>query len=131
MNKCRNKPVVTPDGIEHASKREANRWLELKLMERAGEIRDLERQVVFNLIPRQVVVYPRFGAGGKRLKDGERVIERGVDYIADFVYHDCRTGKKVVEDTKGFRDTSSAVYAKYVIKRKLMLWIYGIRIKEV
>jgi hypothetical protein len=131
MNKCKNKPVVTPDGIKHASKREANRWMELLIMERAGEIWGLDRQVVFPLIPKQVETYPRFGAGGKRLKDGERVIERGVDYIADFVYHDCRTGKKVVEDTKGFRGTSSAVYAKFVIKRKLMLWIYGIRIKEV
>lgn len=57
-------------------------------------------------------------------------IERGVGYIADFAYK-TRDGATVVEDVKGYRDPSSAPYAKYVIKRKLMLWKYGIKIKEV
>ena len=52
-----------------------------------------------------------------------------VVYIADFVYQ--KDGQTVVEDVKGFRDPSSATYAKFVLKRKMMLWIHGIRIKEI
>ena len=130
-NKCGNKEFTTPDGIKHASKREAFRWLELRMLEKEGKIKGLRRQVTYELMPSQVEHFPRYGAKGQRLKDGIRVIERGVNYIADFVYEDSHTGETVVEDAKGFRDPSSAVYAKYVIKRKMMLWIHGVRIKEV
>ena len=104
MNKYHNRKVITSDGIEHDSQREANRWCELKLLERAGQIQDLQRQVKFELIPKQ---------------QGERA----VNYIADFVYTE--NGKKVVEDTKGMKTKD------YIIKRKLMLYIHHIRIKEV
>lgn len=60
-----------------------------------------------------------------------KVIERECAYYADFVYIDCDSGELVVEDVKGYRDPASAAYAKYTIKRKLMLQIYGIRIKEI
>jgi hypothetical protein len=120
---------VTVNGETYDSKREYERWCELRILERAGFITELKRQVEYELIPKQVEVYERYGKNGKRLKDGVRVLEREVKYIADFEY--IRNGKKVVEDAKGYRDPSSAAYAKFVIKRKLMLWLKGIRIIEV
>ena len=99
------------DGIVFDSGREARRYSQLKLMERAGEIRDLKLQVKYNLIPRQ------------NKPDG-KIIERPVDYIADFVYKDA-AGNTVVEDAKG-RKTK-----EYIIKRKLMLYVHGIRVQEV
>ena len=104
---------TTIDGIMFASKHEATRYCELKHMERAHLISDLQLQRVFTLI------------GEQRDKDG-KIIERPVKYIADFCYKN-EKGETVVEDTK-----SPATRTKeYVIKRKLMLSIYGIRIHEV
>ena len=99
----------TKDG---ASGRERTRAKELELMERAGMIKDLRKQVKFLLIPSQYE-----GTGKKR-----RCVERSVSYIADFVYTD--NGITIVEDSKGYRTKD------YIIKRKLMLYIHGIRIKE-
>lgn len=102
---------TTIDGITFDSAKEAQRWQELKLLERAGQIFELQRQVPFVLIPKQV-------------RDG-KVIERPVVYKADFVYTE--NGEDVVEDVK-----SPATKTKeYVIKRKLLLWQFGIRIREV
>jgi hypothetical protein len=95
----------------HDSKKEYYRACELRLMLRDGLIKDLQEQVRYELIPAQ------------RGADG-RVVERACDYVADFVYVDCETGETVVEDSKGFRTP------EYRIKRKLMLWRHGIRIKE-
>ena len=129
-NKYHNKKTYTSDGILHDSKREANRWLELCLLHRAGKIRDLDRQVRFELIPAQYEeVYtgeyyqrgPRKGEPKKKLV----CIEQSVTYVADFVYIDNDTGEKVVEDAKGERTK------EYIIKRKLMLYLKGIRIKEI
>ena len=103
MNKYGNKRVVV-DGIRFDSKREAARWQELKLLERAGEIKGLERQVEYELIPKQ---------------PGERAVK----YIADFRYID-HDGKTVVEDTKGVKTPV------YILKRKLLLWVHGIRVVE-
>jgi hypothetical protein len=103
MSKYGNVKTITSDGIKHDSIKEANRWCELKLLERVGKIRLLQRQVKYILIPKQ---------------EGERE----VCYIADFVYQE--DGKLVVEDVKGKRTK------EYIIKRKLMLWIHGIKIKE-
>ena len=100
---------ITRDGMTFDSVKEYRRFCELRLLERAGAITELERQVKFELIPSQRI------AG--------KVVERACAYIADFVYME--NGKKVVEDTKGFRTPD------YIIKRKLMLWVHGIRIKEV
>ena len=105
MNKYRNRKTEI-DGIVFDSKREAQRYAELQLLQRAGKIRDLSMQVEFELIPKQ---------------DGERACE----YKADFVYHMADTGKMVVEDVKGKRTR------EYIIKRKLMLWRHGIKIVEV
>lgn len=113
------------------SRKEERRYQELRLMERAGEIDNLRTQVKFVLIPAQREesrdVYTRGPQKGKH-KPG-RVIEHEVSYYADFVYHDINTDREVVEDVKGYRD--GAAYKIFVLKRKLMLWRYGIKIKEV
>lgn len=106
-----NNKKITVDGQIFDSKKEANRYKELLLLEKAGEIYDLRRQVKFKLIPTQ------------RDEVTGEVVERECSYKADFVYEE--DGKTVVEDVKGFRTK------EYIIKRKLMLWRYGIRIMEV
>lgn len=92
------------------SKKERDRATQLKFMKLAGEISDLREQVKYELIPSQKI-------------DG-KVVEKPCAYIADFVYKD-KDGNEVVEDTKGFRTS------EYIIKRKLMLHVHGIKIKEV
>ena len=121
-NKYGNKKI-TVDGEVFDSKREYKRWCELNLLEKAGEIEGLKRQIKYILIPAQYEAYERYGKKRQRLKDGERCIEKECAYIADFEYS--QDGKKVVEDTKGMRTKD------YIIKRKLMLYIHGIKIKEV
>lgn len=111
MNKYSNKKVKI-DGMTFDSKKEYHRWIELKLLEKVGSIEDLRRQVKYVLVPSQK-------------DDRGKIIEREVSYIADFVYFDSRASEYVVEDTKGFKTKD------YIIKRKLLLHEYGIRIKEV
>lgn len=119
MSKYRSKKI-TRDGMTFDSKREYQRWCELRLLERAGKINNLQRQVKFELLPSQRV-------------DG-KVVERACHYVADFAYYLAPQNEAdkfldlwsyVVEDTKGFKTKD------YIIKRKLMLWVHGIRIKEV
>lgn len=128
MTKYKNKKVEV-DGISFDSKKEAARFQELKLLEQQGLISDLQLQKVYELIPAQYETFERYGKRGQRLKDGKRLLERPLTYVADFVY--MQDGKLVIEDVKGYRDTASAGYAKFVIKRKMMLYVHGIRIKEV
>ena len=97
---------ITIDGITFDSTKEAQRYGELKMLQRAGKISDLELQKPFELIPKM---------------PGERACY----YIADFDYLDQETGKRVVEDVKGYKDPV------YRIKRKLMQYVYGIRIVEI
>lgn len=119
MSKYRNRKAVK-DGIVFDSVREMRRYAELSLLEKAGEIKNLRMQVVYELLPAQRESDTIGKRGG--VKKG-KVIENAVKYVADFVYeHD---GETVVEDSKGFHTKD------YIIKRKLMLWRYGIRIKEV
>ncbi len=110
MAKYRNKKTVI-DGMTFDSKKEARRYSELLLLERTGAIHNLKTQVKYVLIPSQ-----RDPVTGK-------VIERECAYKADFVYTE--NGETVVEDTKGFRTKD------YIIKRKLMLQVHGIRIREI
>lgn len=119
-SKYHNKKI-TIDGITFDSKKEANRWCELRLLERAGQIKNLERQKVFELIPTQREILPEKDKYGNN-KLG-KVIERPVKYKADFTYTE--NGKLIVEDTKGYRTS------EYVIKRKLLLYLHGIRIREI
>jgi len=99
-SKYRNKRTVV-DGIPFASAREAKRWGELTWLEAAGKIRDLERQVPFELRVKGVLI---------------------CRYRADFVY--VENGERVVEDTKGFNTR------EYKMKRSLMLACHGITIRE-
>lgn len=104
-NKYGAKKITDPaTGFVFDSKAEFIRWCELRLLQRASKISDLQRQVKYELIPKQKG-------------------ERACTYLADFVYKDS-DGNTVVEDTKGVRTDA------YRIKRKLMLWVHGIRIKE-
>jgi hypothetical protein len=109
MSKYGNRKIKV-DGITFDSIREANRYQELKLAERAGAIKCLSRQVTYKLIP------------AAKTRTGKTV--QGISYVADFVYLDDQ-GREVVEDVKGFRTDV------YKIKKKLMLWLYGIEIQEV
>lgn len=115
-----NRKVRTYDGLIHDSKREARRWNELLLLQRAGQIKDLQRQVKFVLIPAQRE--PKIIGKRGGIKQG-KIIERECSYIADFVYYE--NGLMVVEDTKGVRTKD------YIIKRKLLLYLHNIRIKEI
>lgn len=107
--KKRNKYGATKSG-GYDSKKEHGRANELKLMQRAGLISNLREQVKYVLIPTQ------------RDQDGN-LLEKECSYYADFVYD--KAGVTVVEDTKGFRT------AEYRLKRKLMLYVHGISIKEI
>ena len=110
MSKYGNRKT-TLDGVTYDSAKEARRGAELRLMERAGLISDLCAQVRYELIPAQ--------------KRNGKVVERPVYYIADFVYE--QDGETVVEDAK----SPATRTPQYIIKRKLMLWEFGIRVKEV
>ena len=108
---------VTYNGMTFDSKREKDRYIELSLLEKAGKIKDLNRQVEYILIPSQF--------GMVTTEDGKRkrvCLERACTYKADFTYKE--DGKLVVEDCKGFRTP------EYKIKRKLMLFLLEIRIRE-
>ena len=131
--KLNNQKIVI-DGIEFDSKKEGNRYCELKLLQRAGKISDLECQKRYELIPAQYETvetgeYYKVGAKKGQPKTKQVCIEQSVVYIADFVYQE--NGQTVVEDVKGYRDPASATYAKFVLKRKMMLWIHGIKIQEI
>ena len=104
-----NRKVIIGDKI-FDSKKEAHRYLELKTLEKAGVISGLECQKIFELIPKQT-------------DENGKCIERECRYIADFVY--VKDGRQIVEDTKGYRTP------EYIIKRKLMLHVHGIRVREI
>ena len=120
-----NATKVEIDGHTFDSKKESNRYLELKLLERGKVISDLRTQVEFELLPNQYATEERYGKNGRRLKDKEILLERKCCYVADFVYTDNRTGETVVEDTKGFKT------ADYILKKKMLLYFHGIHIVEV
>ena len=131
--KLNNQKTVI-DGIEFDSKKEGNRYCELKLLQRAGQISNLEYQKRYELIPAQYETvatgeYYKVGDKKGQHKTKQVCVEQSVVYIADFVYQE--NGQTVVEDVKGYRDPASATYAKFILKRKLMLWIHGIKIKEI
>ena len=123
----RNKPKyknrkVNIDGVEFDSMKEYWRYIELLHMQQEGKIKDLQRQVKYILLPAQREPDTIGKRGG--VKKG-KLLEREVAYYADFVYRLADTGTLIVEDTKGMRTT------EYIIKRKLLLYMHGIRIKEV
>ena len=107
MQKYRNRKTVV-DGIEFASKKEAERYKFLRILEKTGQIKDLKTQVKFEL-------QPSFRYHDKQI--------RAIYYVADFVYF--RDGKKVVEDTKGF------ITEVYKLKSKMFLFKNGFEITEI
>lgn len=120
-----NRKVTLADGSKFDSQREYQRWYELQLLERAGRISNLQRQVKFVLIPAQYKEYKQIGKRGREVKPMRKLLEHECSYIADFVYYDEALQETVVEDAKGVRTDA------YVIKRKLLLERHGIRIQEV
>ena len=114
------------DGIVFDSKHEAHRYSELKLMQEEGLINGLELQKKYLLLEAQyepsTEVYKRGIHKGEPKKG--KLIEHEVAYYADFDYYTA-DGKHVVEDTKGVKTK------EYIIKRKMMLKIHGIRIQEI
>lgn len=117
-NKYNNKKI-TRNGITYDSIKEANRHCELIWLERAGEVSQLQRQVKYELIPSQ---YENILLANGKYK--KVCVEKSCGYVADFVYTD-KNGNVVVEDVKGIKTEV------YKIKRKLMLYIHNIKIKEV
>lgn len=110
-NKYGNRKIII-DGIERDSIAESNRFEQLKILQRVGTIQNLQYQVKYELIPKQ---------------QGQYRNERAVTYIADYVYDVVMPDgslRQVVEDCKGHRTKD------YIIKRKLMLYIHGISVKE-
>lgn len=113
MSKYYSKKCVV-DGVQFDSKKEARRYQELRLLERVKEISRLETQKRFELIPAQYSA------------DTGKCIERACNYVADFFYYDI-DGKPVVEDVK----SPATKTPQYIIKRKLMLYRYDIRVREI
>lgn len=122
-----NAKKVVVDGITFDSQKEATHYKELKLLERAGKISNLQLQVPFVIIPAQYVEETVFTPKTHKEKKVKKLVEQKLKYIADFVYE--KEGNMVVEDVKGYR--MAGAYSTYVIKRKLMLWVHGIQVKEV
>lgn len=114
-------------GIIFDSKKEVSRYIELKIREKAWEITGLQRQVKYTLIPAQYEESEDVYKSGKNKGKPKRgkLLERECSYTADFVYYDEISDETVVEDVKGFKTK------EYRIKKKLMLYVHGIRIKEV
>lgn len=118
--KYHNRKITNEDGT-FDSKLEWQRWLYLKRLDEQGEIAGLRRQVEFELLPRQTEeVEVKLKT---KVKIVEKFLEHPVVYKADFVYD--TNFERVVEDTKGFHTPD------YIIKRKLMLFRLGIKIKEI
>lgn len=110
MNKYRNKKVVI-DGIKFDSKLESMKYLELKLLERVGEIKDLKLQVTFELQP--------------SYKKNNKIV-KAINYVADFVYYDVNKKKTIIVDTKGYRTEI------YKLKKKIFEYKYpNLEIEEV
>ena len=119
--KYRNKKIEY-DGHIFDSRKEYERYLILKSWEKNGDITDLECQKKFVLIPAQRAA-DTVNSRGRRVQG--KVIERECAYYADFVYYDVKTGRFVVEDVKGMRTEV------YKLKKKMLLYFHGLRIKEV
>ena len=102
MSKYKNRKLKSPDGQMFDSVKEYHRYGCLRILERAGQIKDLQRQVKFELIPKQKGM-------------------RACYYVADFTYYE--DGQFVVEDCKGYKTEV------FRLKEKLMMWVHGIRIK--
>lgn len=111
MNKYHNKKTEI-DGIVFDSRKESSRYLELKVLEKAGAIKDLKLQPRYELIPRYKI-------------NGRAV--RKCEYVADFEYYDVSKGEVVVEDVKSVATRTDT----YKIKKKLFEYKYQKEITEI
>ena len=112
-SKYKNKEVVY-NGINFKSTKERDRYIDLLLLERNGQIKDLELQPRYKLID------------GVKFSDGSRA-KPALRYTADFRYIDCRTGELIVEDVKSKITKEST---DYKMRRHMMLAIHGIEVLE-
>lgn len=119
-NKYNNHKIVNRYGTFDSEWEWCRYALLLDMLER-GEITDLERQVEFLLIPKQTKMVEK--QLKTKVKSEERVVERACTYVADFVYR--KNGKRVVEDTK----SPATMTEEFRIKKKLMLWVWGIEVQ--
>ena len=109
-NKYCNEKIIV-DGIEFDSKLEARRWQQLNLLQKAGNIKDLRRQIKFELQPSYV--------------KNDKVI-KSINYVADFVYYDLNKRGFIIEDTKGYKT------GIYKLKKKILEYKYpDLEIKEI
>ena len=97
MSKYHSKKT-TVYGITFDSKKEANRYCELRLLEMSGKIKDLQLQYRF-------VLQPSFRKNGKTIRE--------ISYVADFVYLDLERNKNIIEDVKGYKTEG------YKLKKKI------------
>lgn len=118
-----NKKVKTSFGIFDSTS-EYKRFLYLKDMEQKGEISNLQRQVTFTIIPNQYM--DKEIKLKTKTKIVSRVVEREVTYTCDFLYE--KDGETIVEDVKSDYTRKDR---EYILKRKLMLYLKGIRLNEV
>lgn len=128
-----NIKTKTTDGLVFDSHKEAQRWEQLLLLQKAGKIVELQRQVEFELLPAQYEEYEtgelfKKGALKGQPKVKRLCVERPCVYVADFTYY-TEDGEYVAEDTKGYK--GGTAYDIFVIKRKLMRLIHGIKVREV
>lgn len=123
-SKYKNRKLVIGGEI-FDSRKEYRRWCDLIYLQQAGEITGLRRQVSFTIIPALREPSTEFFKRGKHKGEPKpgKLVERATHYVADFVYTD-KDGNTVVEDCKGMRTKD------YVLKRKLMYAVHGIRVKE-
>ena len=98
----------TVDGILFSSKMEAKRYQQLKLLVIAREIKDLQLQPHFLLLP-------AFERNGQHFL--------AINYVADFSYYDCKTKKCVVEEVKGFETEV------WKIKKKLFHYRHNMELR--
>ena len=110
-SRYRSEPVIV-DGVRYASKKQYQRWCQLQMLERAGKIADLRREVPFELAPAVIL-------------DGRK--KSALRYFADATYIDGETLKLVCEDTKSPITRKDPVYR---IKKHLMATVRGIEILE-
>ena len=103
------------DGVKFDSVKESKRYQALLLLQRAGEISDLELQPKFELIK------------SVKFADTDRA-KSAIRYFADFAYTDTLTGKRIVEDVKSPATKKNTAYR---MKKHMMLAIHGVEIKEV
>lgn len=105
-----NKKTVI-DGQVFDSQAEARRWIDLRLLEKAGRIAYLERQVVIELLPKV------------KYSDARRATP-AVRYVADFCYVNVQ-GERVIEDVKGVRTPA------YRLKKHMLKALHGLEVKEI